>query len=422
MARLLACRFTGTLTLTVGLLWPTLILAQPRIPPPLENDESVFRSDEERERLEREGRDLLPDNDIYLAYHDEVVARADRLFDTWQARIRQDHGVSPELARFLIDELFTPLGHPRATSRYYIFIIDYIQKAGSHPRLSDEAHRILRDGLMDYYRGTGGRSDSSTILDLAAAVASVAGPDDAEALEAVRTLSAEGLDWAQRLGRFEEFEEYSERLGSFQEDLVELTGSANGVLPPAEVWTELRRELVRLVQRRTNRMSVERTSELALADHGDGRVNDEMTSRLLVAYRLVLSKPQADRRVVEVIDARLLWFAAESGRLRSERHWELWARAVASLRDRASRDLRRFIHDTQKSTTDAVIRRAMLRAEDGWRERSYPTRTGDIAPPGGPTPPPGHAPRSDAPTGAEPANAQTRQEAPTTQPSAPRAP
>jgi hypothetical protein len=165
--------------------------------------------------------------------------------------------------------------------------------------------------------------------------------------------------------------------------VAELDLAGLGFLPGDSKAANLGADLLRLVQRPADVKTVERVTRTALTDVGDERLNDDLVARLLIAYRLVLEKPRTDRRVVEVINERLLWFAARSGRLLTERHWDLWARAVAALGQRASRDLQRYVHETKKTTEDPIIRRALQRAEDGLRPPRRADRPNDATEPSG---------------------------------------
>lgn len=91
-----------------------------------------------------------------------------------------------------------------------------------------------------------------------------------------------------------------------------------------------------------------------------------MVERLLIAFRAILTrKPGLDRDIVRAIDARLLSLPKDSGKIGTERHWELWADAVAALRSRGSFKIGAYIRRRLKSEKDPRVRDALSSAAVG---------------------------------------------------------
>jgi len=313
--------------------------------------------------------------------------------------------VSKETAQALVDELYTDLVHPNVNHRWQAYVLHSIENAARHPSLSRDAAQVLRDGLVDYFQAGGGVASPYREMDLCRALLTSSQAADVEVMAIATQLYTDAMSWFLELGYQEEYEDAQRTVGPFLQSALEL--AAAGVFPeqtrsdsgsavtpepeakpvevsddsgqtkasltasrPAESLREARHEFDTLVKRfNWDPSKIERVYELAFRDWGDPAVSEEFLRRLLVTYKLILTKTQGvSAEVVKVIDGHLLKMAQE-GKLKTARHWQLWSDAVERLRDRASSAMKEFVKERAKVEADPMVRRAvrgaMVRA--GWR-------------------------------------------------------
>jgi hypothetical protein len=78
--------------------------------------------------------------------------------------------------------------------------------------------------------------------------------------------------------------------------------------------------------------SLRNATNAVLRGCGEAAFDDDLSSRLLILYRVLLRRqPGIAEKAAEYMDGQLERFARGTERLRSELHWHQWGQAVAAL-------------------------------------------------------------------------------------------
>jgi len=308
----------------------------------------------------------------YKTHFEAYMVRLDALLS-----MEQNTAVpNREDAAALIDMLYEEMNEPELNGRWQLEVVRVMGEVASRPGTEAETIGLLRTGLLNYAAEGGGKSSPGAMVEFATALAIVGGPAYPECDALAAKLSAEAAAWAEEL-RSEIFlrivSEERERL-----DRILRSGTSTVQQTPAERALAGSRpqhaeQAVRMLAlgKRPTVESVARATRLATVDFGKPALNEDLISRLLLAYRTVLERREGvSKEVVRAIDERLLWLARDSGKLTTPRHWELWADAVIALGGvRASRELERYVlHDAPKGKAEPLVARELERAGQGLRE------------------------------------------------------
>lgn len=273
--------------------------------------------------------------DEYRAF----LQRAARLVERYGEAERYDLTLADEW----IAELYVDNGHPRLNAVAQDFIIALMTELPSLPeeRLPRAVRERLAMGLTEYALAGGGQFDPAAEAQLADTIQRLA---PGYAPELVDSLLEDALDWARELGadyyRQPVYRACVRRWG----EVFWLRVHDAELRPeslPKELPARYRKAVAALSELLSQKCDEERefarrvhhASRLALEDFDDRRLEDDLTSRLLIVYRCLLARrPAVARAVSDYIDDRLVWLAAKSRRLRTDKHWELWAQAASALR------------------------------------------------------------------------------------------
>ena len=104
-------------------------------------------------------------------------------------------------------------------------------------------------------------------------------------------------------------------------------------------------------------------TEAALVNLDDGRLEQDLTCRLLIVYRCLLAeRPMIADRASSYIDEQLLRLATGLDRVKTEQQWEFWAQAVSKLGSRrASKRLVSYVRTMVETEDLPEPRRKTLR-------------------------------------------------------------
>jgi len=249
------------------------------------------------------------------------------------------------LAAQLVSELYRDFGHPLLNIRAQDQVLDVIRHVAHWPdqRLGLGAREVLTAGLVEYVDAGGGQYSPSTEADLATTLGAL-GAEGTAVNEVVEALLLDALRWAEnvqsdverkRVHRWCEKrwgDTFWLRLHEMQPDgtllpLVRRGRYDRAVAALAALLSDRSVEPDRLARR------VREATQAALGEFREEVLSNDLTCRLLIAYRCLLARrPMVSERISDYIDDRLLWLAARSDRLKTERHWDLWTQAVSELR------------------------------------------------------------------------------------------
>ena len=271
-------------------------------------------------------------------------------------------------AIFLVDHLYEDMGNSTLNHRWQDMVVHDIQRLATRPNVEPHAVNVLREGLLAYEAAGGGDANPFVKIRLARALTVLGGPAHPECDQRAVELTEEAATWADRL----QHDHYIRMVRKYREKILAIAGPQE--MTPVE-RADARQEADRLIRALSlgeapDVSIVENAAKLATVDFGRPELNNDMISRLLIAYRMTLVKSRrAPKNVVRAIDKKLLWLARDSRKLSGERHWSLWAEAVANLGPRASRDMKRYVfHEGQKQESDPKVARALGKARKNLKQ------------------------------------------------------
>lgn len=157
--------------------------------------EAALKVLDDREHELRKNSVQDPDNPFWSAFRAKTAIMRHITQDS-------DQPISTEEARQLVDMLYTDI-EPKVNSGLRLSALLKIQQAAAGDRLTTEARGFLRDSMLGYYYATLDQCDANNRgamchpqanLFLASAIAIVAQPEDAEAVEAFEHLKQRVLD------------------------------------------------------------------------------------------------------------------------------------------------------------------------------------------------------------------------------------
>ena len=283
------------------------------------------------------------------------------------------------LAEELVSEFYVDQGHPRLNSVYQDRVMDVIREVASWPpeQLPPEPRRILLAGMLEYVQAGGGQYTPATEARAAETLLTLA-PDDEAARRTADMLLEDAFGWTEELGSGLYRRIVYRHCARHWGDVFWLRLYEAG-LEPGSLPEKLPKRYRQAVAALANLLAeppgdeggfarrVHAASKLALGSFDDRRLENDLTSRLLIVYRCLLARrPAVPRAVSEYIEDRLVWLAAKSRRLRTDVHWQLWGQAGSSLRAvRISERFKSYVRTMLKAEelSDAQ-RRALRRVAD----------------------------------------------------------
>lgn len=297
--------------------------------------------------------------EVYPEYRREFEAlqsRSRRLSQEFDAA-SNTFALDPATAGRLIDELYADMGHPDLNYVWQDYVVNFvIRKVGTRQNGVDPVARdILVAGILEYVGAGGGQASPAIRARLADTLDRLA-PGDPVAQATVEMLLTDALQWAEEIQVPTELKLVYRQCAKRWGDAFWLYAFdvERGPLPQPHPkrYTKAVRALETLLtvpdpaadehfHRRLHD-----AAKLAAARFDDPVFEDDLTCRLLIAYRVMLRRKEAPlpERAVEYIDDSLLRLARQADRLRTQRHWKLWGEAVAALRPaRMSRPLLSFV-------------------------------------------------------------------------------
>lgn len=322
---------------------------------------------------ERAGHGPFPE--AYPEYAPQFEAMKQRMAGYTPRFLRDGLVYDQALAEELLEEFYVDAGHPLLNGALQDIVMDTIRVVAQWPpeRLPEHVRRRFADGLLEYVDAGGGQYFPSMQARVAETVAAMALPDDAEARQYVELLLTDALAWAHEIGGEIE-QEMVRRIAKRQwgdtiyvyEYELEL---GRGALPPRppKRYTRAVADLTAVLTDRTadgERLYklLRSAAEGALEPLSDRNLNDDLTCRVLIVCRALLARrPMVAEKVAEYVQDRLLWLAAASRRLTSDRHWRLWAEAVGELGSRrASERTKSFVRELLERKDLPDARRAAI--------------------------------------------------------------
>jgi hypothetical protein len=301
-------------------------------------------------------------------------------FEAYRARMGVlDAALEPsatmETAALLDRELYTDLGVPYLNGRWQDLVVDSIERVAQQAAAPPEVLDALRQTLLDYKEAGGASANPYVQIGLARALAMYGGPQYPECDRQAVSLCERATAWAQELAS----EHYIEIAARGRAEIEQAIGwKQGGVQDYGSAPREVRQALSRfetalralLLGEQPTSEHVERATTAAAHPLLSGHLEQDPLCRLLGTFRVVLDgQRRTPREVVRAIDSRLLWLARDSGRLTTGDRWKLWGEATAALGNRASKDLERFVHATNKRPPNEVVARATTVAIAGLRRR-----------------------------------------------------
>jgi hypothetical protein len=305
-----------------------------------------------------------------MAWHREVEnsESLDQLFpEQWQAWWNfmdglRERGLCQQFcdgpsARRLVNALYYDSGNPHVNQANQGFLISWTARMTERwppDRLLPDARDELLEGLRLYVYAGGGRMDPSTEAALATALKDLA-PHDPEIQSVIEDLLSDSIVWADQVGAAIVVQDaiarrardaWGDGFGDRYTELLIASPPARNKLPkPCQRALEL---LTLALQERLP-ARIREATEAVLSGCDDDAGDADLLNRLLLAYRILLQGDDLPQRAASYIDMSLVRLARATKRLRSARHWELWAGAVRSLGDaRMSDELKRSVRGLLK--------------------------------------------------------------------------
>ncbi len=301
----------------------------------------------------KNAKPLSEDPEHALAWN-EFRARTNNLLQTFGG---PEVVVDARLADQLVAELWVDVGHPSLNGALQDFVIDLIGEVVQWP--DDMLARPARDRLLAGLRAyidAGGGQHSPPSQALIAGVLRRAANDESETAELADALLTDAVEWVdaidspamRRVVLRSCLQQWGE-LASWR--LFEIENK--GAVPP-EAQSESYDKAVAALRALLQADPPVRPSELlerlrdaeraASVKQKDDRLNDDLVCRLLIVYRTLLDRrPRIAFRASAYIENQLLTLHTK-GRLRTDRHWDLWAQAVKALEaERLSKRFQRYL-------------------------------------------------------------------------------
>lgn len=298
---------------------------------------------------------------LYPDFEEELNAAKKRIAELSERYDVTRPGVVFDKARAeaLIDELYVDAGHPdlNCALQEIVFTV-HIRSAASRvgQSVTEGARNALVAGVVQYLRDGGGQRSPAMRARVAEPLDLLA-PNDPNVLPIVEEVLADALQWAEEIGDETQLTHVRQAAAKhwgdpFWQHAHELTA---GKLPAPypKAYKDAIQALDALLSTDQNAKdpTLERrlrdAREKALRRFEQNALEDDLTCRLLLAYRIPLDRrPETPEAAVQAINRSLLELAKDSDRLRSERHWKLWAQAVVSLRHkRIAKPLLEFVRN-----------------------------------------------------------------------------
>jgi len=285
------------------------------------------------------------------------------------------------LAEQLAGEFYVDQGHPRLNARYQQRVMDFIREVAAWPaeRLPREAREVLLAGVLDYLAADGARYTPTSQAEAAETLLRLA-PQNELARTTAEELLEDAFAWTAEVAQPGDvwYRGVARICARHWGDVFWLRLYEAG-LEPGSLPEKLPKRYRQAVAALANLLAeppgdeggfarrVHAASKLALGSIDDRRLENDLTSRLLIVYRCLLARrPAVPRAVSEYIEDRLVWLAAKSRRLRTDVHWQLWGQAGSSLRAvRISERFKSYVRTMLKAEelSDAQ-RRALRRVAD----------------------------------------------------------
>jgi len=262
------------------------------------------------------------------------------------------------LADQLVAELWLDHGDPSLNGAVQHCVIDLTREVLRWPedRLPPAARDRIAAGLTAFAQSGGGAWMSAFQADLAYTLGQAA-PDDTDVQVLADDLLADALEWAltvqpderpkavlriceRRWGdeawwRAHEIEVHHVIPAEGRPESYDKAVAALRAVLESDASL---RQPIGLLERLRD------AERAASVKQNDDRLNDDLVCRLLIVYRTLLDRrPRIPFRTSAYIENQLLTLHTK-GRLRTDRHWDLWAQAVKALEsERLSKRFQRYL-------------------------------------------------------------------------------
>lgn len=344
---------SGEMVCLACLALPTIAHAQPGKPLPPRDDwprtEAEWRAQSKEPWRRIPAAERVPQ--VWKAVRSHMAAME-------QKYIGPDVVFDEALADQLVAELWVDHGDPSLNGAVQHCVIDLTREVLRWPedRLPPAARDRIAAGLTAFAQSGGGAWMSSFQADLAYTLGQTA-PEDADVQLLADDLLADALEWAltvQPNVRPTDILRICERRWGeeawWRVHEIEHAGTL-----PSESWPESYLKAVAAlravldtdgsVRQPAGLLERLRDAERAASvKQRDERLNDDLVCRLLIVYRTLLDRrPRIAFRTAAYIENQLLTLHTK-GRLRTDRHWDLWSQAVKALEsERLSKRFQRYL-------------------------------------------------------------------------------
>lgn len=318
------------------------------------------------------GAPYSEENEQFAALH----TRMGELADTY---VRSGAVIDAAMASSLLDELYVDYGDPTLNSASQDYIVGAVMLELTklpESRVSPAVRRQLAQGLIRYAEAGGGWWTPAARGRLANVMDYYARGDEAVVSRA-QTVLGEALQWAQKVGdetQIRSVTRTGKRLwgDQFAMRAHEARLAAEDALP--EDLPERYRRAVRALYELLDTTSDDDTvlarrlheaTQATEAPLRDNRLEADLTTRLLIAYRCLLERksPTLKGRPASYIEERLIRMSRKRGTLKSAEHWRLWGDALVKLGSvRMSEQTKRWLRTMRERPNLPVTQAEVLRS------------------------------------------------------------
>lgn len=315
---------------------------------------------------EKMGEEIAHPDPMFHAYFPEYLERLE-LIESLHPDPKEP--MSPDTVNVLADELYAEQGHPSLNYRVHVIVMAEMNEASTHPSISQESMKVMRDRLILYYEEGGGISSPLMETELASTLFRVSEPTDTKARQIVATLCSDAQSWCQQLGRYDEYAprfkdlykhfEASDELRKIEKVFVRTSSATTQpVIDPRQA----RKEFDLLIRRFNWDVSkIQRVYVITTATYKDKNLQHEFMHRLLTTYYRILRKDTGvSKEVIQAIETHLLKIA-KGNRLETERLWQLWVRAILTMKNDISPELREYILSENIETKSKIVSKPMVK-------------------------------------------------------------
>jgi len=301
------------------------------------------------------------------------------------------------LADQLLAELYVDHGHPALNTTAQDYVVKgliYDIARWPEEQLATAARQRLVEGLIEYSDLGGGRDSPFFQASLAETLDRLA-ENEPVAQSVVEALLTDALVWAEEVDCPPIADGVRRVAGKLWGETSWLRAyeiqAGTRALPAKrpERYEKIVAALTALLTDATGEpkqfsQRLRSVTQDALVEFKEAVLNDDITCRLLIVYRCLLARrPMIPERLSDYMTETLLRVASKSDRLKTERHWRLWADAVRELgSERISDRLKRYVRAMVEDKDLPSVRRAAAERlrEVALQEAERPALPGKTAP------------------------------------------